>query len=127
MTSTTPWHEWEDWKAGLYLANQPREEAILLSLNLLQDCDFFLEAGREMIRNWPNASRHNVQRLWSGRRAWVGQAACCYTHTATSIETRSAWGLLHNAAQRGANQVAERLIAEYLTRGAARAETLFVD
>jgi len=127
MTSTTrPWADWEDWHAGLYARRLVRAESIVASLALLADADTFLEVGHEMVRTWPHAARHNLDHMWSGRRAWIGQASCCYAHGATADETKQAWGGLANAVQARANAIADE-IADAYHRGWRYAQTLFTD
>lgn len=122
-----PIASWEDWRAGLYAhITEPDMRTVESSVRLLTDPDQFLEVAREMIRAWPNAAEHNVRSLWTGRRAWVGQASCLYAHGATSIETRIAWGQMDNSQQRQANRAADVAIAEY-KRGWKGAEALFDD
>jgi hypothetical protein len=124
MTSTTPpWDDWEDFKAGLY-EHRFSPVQVYESVQLLSDPDEFAETAREMIREWPRAAAYNLG-LPSGRRAWVGQAACCYHHDATREETTYAWGRLSNGVQRRANKIAATLIDEYLSGRLASAETLF--
>ena len=118
-----PWSDWEDYNAGLYATTfSPTGEAA--SLALLCSPEAFREAAREMVREWPNAARHNLAHMWSGRNAWVGQATCCYAHQATAVETRQAWGRMSNEQQRAANLVARDVRAEW-EKGQADAQTLF--
>ena len=125
MTLTTrPWDRWEDYGAGMYEHLIPlRAGKVRDSIRLLSDPGHFSETAREMVREWPEAARHNLN-LPSGRRSWIGQAACCYCHGATSEETCHAWGRLANGTQRRANQVADQITDEY-DRGVLGAEALF--
>jgi hypothetical protein len=127
MTSMTlPWSNWEDYKAGLY-EHRFYMGQVQASVKLLSDPDQFAEAAREMVREWPHAAAHNLN-LPSGRRAWIGQATCCYHHGATASETASAWGRLSNEAQRRANKIASAVTDDYLSgRRQPGAQTLFDD
>lgn len=109
------WDHWEDYRAGLY-GTDLNLTLLERSRALLRDPDAFLEAATEMVRAWPNATHHNLSNMWSGRKAWLGQATCCYVHGATSRTTRMAWGDLTNEEQRRANGVAE-LVREAWERG----------
>lgn len=115
------WHSWEDWQNGLY-SPTITDEHIADSARLLADPDQFLEVAREMVREWPNAAVHNLKHMWTGRRAWIGQASCLYAHGATSASTRLAWGHLTSPQQRAANTVAEIVDEEWRT---ANAQVLF--
>jgi hypothetical protein len=102
------WHRWEDFINGLYDSGlDPERQA--LSAALLRDPEQFRETAREMLRAWPVAARHNLRSMLTSRNAWLGQATCCYAHKATSADTRQAWGMLTNAEQRSANDVAANL------------------
>lgn len=118
-----PYDEWEDYKNGMYALSLDVDRAAL-ALGLLRCPDEFRETAREMLRAWPVAAQHNLGNLWTGRRAWVGQASCCYAFGATSADTRSAWGCMTNAEQRAANSAADAVIAER-RMGVANAQTLF--
>ena len=124
--TTRPWDDWEDYTAGLYQHWIPlRAGMVQDSVRLLSDPDRFAETAREMIRAWPAATRHNLG-LPSGRRSWIGQAACCYCHGATSEETACAWGRLANQTQARANKVADMVASEYMG-GRSGAQALFGD
>jgi hypothetical protein len=107
-----PWIEWEDWQAGLYSAGTDPDR-VADSARLLRDPGAFKEAAREMFREWPTAPRQTLKHMWSGRNAWVGQAACCYAHGATAADTRAAWGTLNNTDQVVANAVARQVRIEW--------------
>lgn len=125
MTSTIrPWDSWEDYAAGLYGRTTRGIGPVLDSVKLLSRGGEFAETAREMLREWPHAAAHNLN-LPTGRRAWIGQAACCYHHGATAAETCAAWGRLPNEVQRRANEIADTVIGEYLNGGWYGAETLF--
>lgn len=99
---------WEDYQAGMYRLQ--RDEALqAAAFDLLSDPDQFYEVAAEMLREWPNAARHNLHYLWSGRNAWIGQASCCYSTCASKADTTAAWGALTNTQQRAANAVATRV------------------
>jgi len=126
MTLTIqPWDKWEDYAAGLY-RHRPSTRGIWVqeSVKLLSAADVFGEVAREMVSAWPHAAAHNLN-LPSGRRAWIGQASCCYHHGATAEETAQAWGRLSNRTQIRANRVASAVIDEYLNGGRHGAEALF--
>ena len=99
---------WEDYLAGMYAMDWDYDRQVEAAA-LLADPDQFYEVATEMLREWPNAARHNLHYLWSGRNAWIGQASCCYSLGATAADTRAAWGTLSNVQQNTANAVAKRV------------------
>lgn len=111
------WTDWEDWRAGLYTPTIT-DEQVADSEQLLGNPDHFLEVGRELLREWPNAATHNLIHMWTGRRSWIGQASCLYAHGATSASTRVAWGHLTNGQQRAANAIADQVHDEWKVTGA---------
>jgi hypothetical protein len=119
-----PWHEWEDWCHGLYGTGTINPEQVKASVALLSDAERFRETALEMISEWPISANHNIYHLWTGKRAWIGQASCCYAHNATGQETREAWGLLTNEIRTAANEIAD-YVAESFRMGRTNAETLF--
>ncbi len=102
---TMAWSEWEDFAAGLYASTSDADLQAECRA-LLADEDCFREAAVEMLREWPEAARHNLVRLVSGKNAWLGQATCCYSLGASAQTVRDAWGTLTNDEQRAANRVA---------------------
>lgn len=116
------WMHWEDYRAGMY-GTDMNLTLLDMSAELLRDPARFHETAREMLREWPNAAVHNLTHMWSGRNAWVGQAACCYSHGATSVTTRHAWGTLTDNEQRRANDIAKGLRDEW-ERGVRDAQTV---
>jgi hypothetical protein len=75
-------------------------------------------------REWIHAAEVNLTDFGSNRRAWLGQAACCFTHGLPAYVTRLAWNALDPSVQVEANRTAEQVIAEWEE---SRAETLFGD
>lgn len=125
MIAAGIWDYWEDYQHGLYTPGSDPAR-VAASARLLGDPDCFWEVAREMVRAWPNSARHNLTNLWTGRNAWIGQASCCYSHKATSSETREAWGTLTQQEQRRANDIA-RGVRDLWEKGQRDAQTLFAD
>lgn len=121
-TSSMPdeWEAWEDHALGMYSIRFTPDN-VSDSINLLTDPDHFLEVAREMVREWPNSARHNLIHLWTGRRAWIGQASCLYAHGSPGAATREAWGCMTNPQQRAANAIADLVMEGYT----ADAQVLF--
>lgn len=107
-----PYPDWEDWQAGMYrcvVVNEATERAA----RMLANPEAFYMAAKMMVRDWPNAAEHNLTNREQNRRAWVGQAACCYSTNAPEVSTRLAWWVLLEAERDAANAVADRVIAEW--------------
>lgn len=117
------WNRWEDWLAGMY-GTESTVANVRAARGLLCDPDAFMEAAREMVREWPTAAVHNLTHLWTGRNAWVGQATCCYSLNITGTATREAWGSMTLDQQRAANEVATQVRIEWERRDV---QTLFAN
>lgn len=115
-----PIEAWEDYRAGMY-GTTVTPGHVRWSRQLLCEPDRFYDTAMEMVRTWLVSATHNVDYLWTGRRAWIGQASCCYAFGSTSAATCQAWGSMTATQQRRANAVADQVIAER----SQRAETLF--
>jgi hypothetical protein len=70
-------------------------------------------AAKMMLRDWPRAAEHNLTNREQNRRAWIGQATCCYSSNAPEGATRLAWWVLLADERDRANAVADRVIAEW--------------
>jgi hypothetical protein len=118
------WHhyqEWEDWRAGMYGALPGSADD---AARLLGNPDLFGEAARAMVNAWPVAAAQHLSDTSCNRRAWVGQASCCYAFQCSRLTTIEGWFTLPVAVQAAANAVAEEVIVEW-EGGRRRAQTLF--
>lgn len=97
-------------------------EGELRSAALLADGDELYAAMSAVTREWPNASEHQLSNTERNRRAWLGQAACCYVLGVPDFVVKSAWHTLPTTMQDAANAVADQVIGEWEM---SRAETLF--
>jgi hypothetical protein len=66
-----------------------------------------------MMADWPLSCEHYLTNVAMNRLAWIGQAAVCYS---TGVPSRysGGWSLLTDAQQSTANEVAARLLNEWL-------------
>ena|SRR6056297_2309747 len=105
------YQKWEDHKNGLYDCIDPNERhSIQESYNLLTDLKKFYSQSVKMISKWKYATEHNLTNLEINRKAWIGQAVCCYNHGAKSYSTIIAWNMLTLSEQERANNIAKEII-----------------
>lgn len=106
---------WEDFKNGFFsiLSEDELTPYIEKSKYLLADPVKCLESMRNVVFSWKVSAKINLTNSNVNRRAWVGQAACCYTCKSPSEATRKAWWLLSDKEQQIANQIADQVIAEW--------------
>lgn len=109
-----PYQSWEDYQCGMYdELKEGRETRVILAMRLLASpslCEHFM---REVVKRWKNSSEQVLTNTSCNRRAWLGQAACCLYAGVREDETRQAWGLLKDEEQNKANEVADKVIADY--------------
>lgn len=103
-------HEvWEDANNGLYNVGTCEDKTIK-SFELLSNVEIFWDTMCQMRIDWPFAFQFNVSNKTQNRRAWLGQAACCYNHGAEFNLTIDAWQKLSTEQQNAANQCANNMI-----------------
>lgn len=107
---------WEDWKGGMFLPpknNYIEEKMVNLSRELLSSKNDFYSAGIRMISVWKISSEVNLTNSSTNRRAWVGQATCCFTHGSSEESTKKAWWEMSEEEREQANKVADEIIKEW--------------
>lgn len=108
MRTYLPYHVWEDWQAGMWRPFD--DEHVDSAVALLSDAPALSRAMARVVKDWPNATSHNLTDRSSNRRAWLGQAACLLLCGSPEGATRMAWGILDQPVRDAANAVAERVI-----------------
>jgi len=112
---------WEDWHDGLYrlsISSADMAEEIIISraARLLSEPDALLLAMTRVIDEWKIAAEVNLSNPSRNRRAWLGQAACCFLCGAPEDLTKLAWHRLSDAERDLANAIADRVISEWEDR-----------
>ena len=112
--------DWEDFKNGMYsnkeIPSNTHQSLVNKSESLLKDEYIFLRNGLNMITDWVISSEENLTKTQTNRRAWIGQATCCYCHKASEIITKEAWNNLSFIEKTKANNAADLIIKEYERR-----------
>ena len=90
-----------------------REDMIARSAALLSDEKSFYLAAIHMTAAWTISTELYLSYPQSNRRAWLGQASCCYAHGAVEDETKAGWWRMTEAARTAANAVATRVITNW--------------
>jgi hypothetical protein len=113
MTLFYPYYEWEDYRNGMYDSPVNMQQEIIESIKLLSNEQVFKEACEKVTINWPNSTSTHLHNAHINRRAWIGQAACCFNHAATERATKIAWKEINPDSQKKANSIAQEVINEY--------------
>lgn len=108
-----PYQRWEDHAAGLF-GGRLSDDFVAASQALLAGPEC-LTAMRCVLEAWPVATAVNLTNTGLNRRAWVGQAACCFQVGSTAAETKRAWWQLSESQRAAANACADEVIALWHT------------
>lgn len=108
-----PYWLWEDYQSGMYEKPQDIDQEVRNSVDLLSDPELFNGCCGEVIAAWVVSTAINLTNVSANRRAWLGQAACCFNHGATERSVREAWKKLTDNERIKANRIASKWIAEY--------------
>jgi hypothetical protein len=108
-----PYYKWEDVSAGMF--ENPSDMLLeqSASAELLKNTQGLKDAMTDVTLSWPLASEHNLSNLESNRRAWLGQAACCFAVGSTAYATKSAWWILTTQERDNANDIADMVILKW--------------
>lgn len=109
-----PYNEWEDWQNGMY--DPPTFDAetmIAFAQHLLSSQRLFLQSALAVVHQWPISSMVNLTNVSCNRRAWVGQAACCFSCHVPELLTREAWKQLPESTKVEANATADVVIKRF--------------
>lgn len=117
-----PYWDWEDYREGLFDTSDNPDRDEQSAAELLANPIGLSEAMRDACLAFPNSAEHNLTSD-TGRRAWLGQAACFHRHGVPASSTRLAWWRnLSDSERAEANTVADQVC---LWWEGTRAETLF--
>ncbi len=108
-----PYTVWEDFRAGMYVYSSNPAKDAEEARQLLASPDALREAMSDVVNAWPKASEQFITNTESNRRAWLGQAACCYRLGVPAIATRAAWWLLTEDQQDLANAAADSVLHQW--------------
>jgi hypothetical protein len=106
------YNKWEDFHAGLYGIAPPETERdlIKMAIKILSNPILCRKAMMEVVRNWPFSCEQNLTNRNRNRRAWLGQAACCFEGGVNEDLTKIAWHKLSKKEQNRANHIADVVI-----------------
>ena len=81
--------------------------------NLLSSPELCRVSMERALIEYPISAQQHLSKS-SGRRPWIGAAACCVSLGATEEETRVAWNFyMHPGQQDVANAIADEVIAKW--------------
>lgn len=116
-----PYDVWEDWQHGMYAIDISGAQArVELARELLASSSPLRVAMETVARTWRHAAEVNLTNPNRNRRAWLGQAACCWAHGVPEDLTKLAWHRLTPEQQDAANAVADDVIRQWERRHVLR-------
>lgn len=108
-----PYYLWEDVNNGILKEDFSQKEIELLTnkaKSLLINSELFYNTALKVICNWKYSSEQQLSNIQRNRRAWLGQASCCYKYKIPEFITKYAWRMMAESEQNEANKVAEDVI-----------------
>ena len=109
------YRKWEDYKFGMY-----EKTCFMDETKMIVDCEIILrcpewlwESMTFVSHQWQYSAEQNLLNLNRNRQAWLGQAACCFTHGAPEYLTKKAWNNLNQKQQEIANSVADDVLNDW--------------
>lgn len=107
------YEEWEDYQNGLYESRDIDMKIVNKNIELLSNQDTFYNVALKVIEKWIRCSNQNLSNRFINRRAWLGQASCCYKNKSNDLEVRAAWKNIDFKTQNYANITASKVIKIY--------------
>jgi len=111
---------WEDYKNGMYsnrnISEKVQNRMISHAKKILSNPELFYITAKEMIDKWIISAKENLSNEAMNRRAWIGQATCCYACKITELDCRYAWAELTEQQRESANKIADKIIYEYINK-----------
>ena len=109
-----PYNLWEDYNNGMYRLVFIGEDILVSNaVKVLSTPILFDSICERLIKSWTISAAVNLTNISCNRRAWLGQAACCFEYSVPEILTRVAWNTLTEIQQKEANLIAQKHITIY--------------
>jgi hypothetical protein len=108
-----PYWEWECYQFGMWGSRKRSEYKIKECKQLLANETACRAAMQKAINKFSKSAEHHLTKH-TGKRPWLGQAACVVVLSATEVETRIAWNdLLSDDERNMANRIADQVFWEW--------------
>lgn len=116
----THYTNWEDWKNGMWEKSDMPTLHEMQSIGILGDTDQCTYSMNRVISEWPICTRQALTDASSNRKSWLGQAACCIQSGVPESITRTAWFKLTEEQRINANNIAQKIIEEWVKNYSAQ-------
>jgi len=108
--------KWEDYQNGLYSDFLDSEKGVSDAFYLLTNPDVFASVCDDLLLQWSVSTLVNMTNPNINKRAWIGQAACCFKYGVPEHLTRLAWSQMTTEQRFSANCVAESKIKQWIAK-----------
>jgi len=118
MNIERKFHNYKNWECfgqGMYETTCFMDKyAMINDCELLLSCPEWLwESMTFVTHHWLTSSEQHLTNMSRNRKAFLGQAACCFSHGAPEYLTKLAWFNLDEKTQKKANEVASEVIKDW--------------
>ena len=108
---------WEDYQGGMWKTDVDNQDwCVEMATKHLSSPNEFYESALRMIAEWKIAAQVNLTNNSCNKKAWIGQASCCYKYGVPEYLTRIAWNQLTKEIQDAANDVAQKVINKWMEK-----------
>jgi len=111
---------WEDWKNGMWEKSDTPLIHEQQAISILSDPDQCTYSMQRVINEWPICTRQALTDTSSNRKSWLGQAACSLQSGVPESITRTAWFKLTPDQRDQANNIAQKIIEEWVKNYSAQ-------
>lgn len=122
------YEKWEDYQSGMYdppcissiNTGITSDEHIEKAIELLSEPNICEQYMRKVVTEWKIATQQVLTNPDMNGKAWLGQCACFMYGGCHDEETRKAWCMLKPSVQKVANNIAKKVINEWLVEFAKK-------
>ena len=111
-----PYNEWEELTFNMWGSVKDRAEWLKKAIDFTGDHNLYGSWMIKVVDFWPNSCKHNLSKLDTNRKAWIGHAAVALAMQCPEDIVRQAWGFLSEEQQKLANQKAQDAINYWETK-----------
>lgn len=108
-----PFWKWEEVEYNMWGVVDNRKVWLQKAILFTGDHGLYGSWMRKVVEQWPNSCEHNLTKLDTNRKAWVGHAAVAMAIKCPEDIVRQAWGFLSDEQQRLANAEAQSAIKKW--------------
>lgn len=105
-----PYTDWEEITFNMWGNVKNRAEWLQKAIDFTGDHNLYGSWMIKVVDLWPNSCEHNLTKIDTNRKAWIGHAAVALAIQCPEDIVRQAWGFLTEQQQTLANQKAQEAI-----------------